>query len=126
MLREHINNLENKIDTKSNNLKNSNRYKHYFLADGIYNSEKNFTFLKQRGYIPIMNNNKRNSHKEPIEMISKEKLIYNKRIIVENLFAKLKQYRRIGLLYEKKMSIYNSFLHLGLSLILFKKLQNPQ
>lgn len=120
MLREHVDNL--KIDLKTSKLKNSNRYKQYFLADGIYNSPKNVNFLKERGFIPIMSPNKRNSHTEPIQLTNKEKAIYKKRTIVENMFAKLKQYRRIGTLYEKRISIYTSLVHLSLLHSLFKKL----
>ena len=120
MLRGHFETL--KIDTKSKHLKNNNRYKPYFLADGIYNSTKNIIFLKEKGYIPILAPNKRNSHKEPTPLTVEEKKIYKKRIIVENLFAKLKQYKRINNLYDKNINTYISLVYLSLSLILFKKL----
>lgn len=120
MLREHFDTL--KINTKSKHLKNNNRYKPYFLADGIYNSTKNINFLKEKGYIPVLAPNKRNSHKEPTPLTNKEEKIYKKRIIVENLFAKLKQYKRVNNLYDKNINTYISLVYLSLSLILFKKL----
>jgi len=46
MLRRHFETL--KIDTKSKHLKNNNRYKPYFLADGIYNSTKNIIFFSKK------------------------------------------------------------------------------
>ena len=120
MLREHLTNL--KIDIKTKELKNNNRYKQYFLADGIYNSTKNINFLKEKGFIPILSPNKRNSHTEPVQLTNNEKIIYKKRIIVENAFAKLKQYKRINNLYEKRISVYTSLVYLSLSHTLFKKM----
>lgn len=120
MLREHFQNL--KIDLRTKKLQNNNRYKQYFLADGIYNSNININFLKEKGFIPIMAPNRRNSHTEPALLTAKEKIIYNKRMIVENLFAKLKQYRRISNLYEKNIGTFTSLVYLSLSHILFKKL----
>ena len=117
MLREHFDSL--KINLNLEKTKNSNRYKPYFLADGIYNSSKNINFLKDKGFTPIIASN---SHTEPLPMTNKEKIIYKKRIIIENYFANIKQFRRLAFLYDKTIKTYLSFVHLGSALLLFKKI----
>ena len=68
-LEETINNIQININT----LRNSkiNRYKQYLLADAGYCSNKNKSFLTNRGYNPIISYNKRNcKNKEIIKKIN--------------------------------------------------------
>ena len=120
LLREHF----QEIKSKTNSLKMSknNRYKPYFLADKGYDSKESTSLLKSHGYSVIIPKNKKNAEEEPSKMTPKEKIIYNKRIIVENVFANLKQFRRVGRLYDKDLKIYVSNVHLALSKLLLNKI----
>lgn len=117
LLIEHFKN--GKVNTNSEKIKNNNRYKQYFLADAGYCSKDNRNFLIQKGYTPIIPINKRRSCKESPKMTKKEEIIYKKRIVIENLFSKLKHYKRINNLYDKSFLTYGNFVYLGLSLLIY-------
>jgi len=51
-------------------------------------------------------------------MSEKEKILYKKRIKIENVFAKLKQFRRISKIYDQNIKMYEEFVHLALSKLL--------
>ena len=111
-----------------NTLKNSkiNRYKQYFLADSIYHSKRNITFLKKRGYIPVIKYNKKNTKDKKIikanKFTKKEQKIYKKRIIIESAFSWLKNFPVICQNYQKTISSYNGLLKLASIIMLEKKL----
>ena len=64
-------------------------HKQYFLADKRYDSNKIIKMLNQKGYTPIIPQNKRNiKDKSKLRTLnSQEKKIYKKRIIVENYYS---------------------------------------
>lgn len=111
-----------------NTLKNSkiNRYKQYFLADSIYYSKRNITFLKKRGYIPVIKYNRKNTKDKKIikanKFTKKEQKIYKKRIIIESAFSWLKNFPVICQNYQKTISSYNGLLKLASIIMLEKKL----
>ena len=96
----------------------------YFLAD------KGYDFLKQRvremliknNLKPIIAFNKRNT--KDINKIKKlneiENKIYKKRIYVENMFSKIKNYRRLNVLYERNINSYTNLLYLAFYDIILK------
>ena len=103
------------IETNSYQYKNNNRYKQYFLGDKGYYSKNNKLILSEKGYKPIIGINNRNTkNPKKIKRLSpKEKIIYKKRIIVENFFAKIKKYPKLDKIYEKKIDNYFGLLLLG-------------
>lgn len=117
----------NKIPIELNTLRNSkvNRYKQYFLADTGYSSESNKSFLRKKGYVPIIAYNKRNC-KDP-KIIEKNKLngkdseIYKKRYIIEPSYSWIKNFPVINQNYQKTISSYHGLLLLTTSLIVFKR-----
>jgi hypothetical protein len=114
-----IKNLSNMyINTKSYLLKNNNRYKQFFLADSIYDTENIRDKLKQLGYISIIDYNIRNT-KDPIKLekkklTKKEKKIYKKRIYIEHTNLIKKQNRRLLNRFDKSLSSFTSFIFLAI------------
>ena len=93
----------------------------YFLADKGYDGRELRNKIEGLGYIPIIDYNNRNT-KDPLKikkLNKKEKEIYNQRIRVENLFAKIKMhFNRLNLVNEKKIINYEGFLFLALCFII--------
>lgn len=66
-------------------------------------------------YIPIIAQNKRNI-KDPTKIIklnNKEKKLYNKRLVIERTFNRLKYDRKLCLRYEAKIENFIGFVYLG-------------
>lgn len=118
----------NKLPPHLNTLKNSkiNRYRQYFLADAGYDTKKNKQFLRNKGYIPIIRYNKKNTKNETIiaanELKGVEKKIYKNRRTIESSFAWLKNYPVINQNYQKTVSSYNGLFSLACSLIISKRI----
>lgn len=124
LLNNVLNNLN--IDTQPLKYKNANKYKQYFLADGGYDSSSNITLLKNKGYIPIIAHNKRNT--KNINKIKKfttqDKKIYKKRIIVENYFSWIKKSPKLMFCSERNPSNYLQLLLIKTSILIFNRFLN--
>lgn len=92
----------------------------YILADKGYDSEKIRNMCTMMNCTPIIDYNRRNTvNKKKLKMLTtKEKVIYKKRIIVENSFSLLKKFRRVQLVYDSKISTFTAFVKLAYGLIL--------
>jgi len=112
------------IDCKTKKYQNHNRYKQYILADSGYDSKNNHSLLKNKGYTPIIIQNKRNiKNKKLIRKFNvKQKKIYNKRIIVENYHSWLKKFSKIKSLHERKIESYMGLLFLSISIIINRRI----
>lgn len=122
LIDETLDSVKVKLNTKK--YKNHNRYKQYFLADAGYCSIGIRNRLMKRGYIPVIAHNKRNTKKtESIKKFNKrEKEIYKKRIVVENLFSWVKKAPKIKHFYEKTVASYKGLLLLRFSMIIFNRI----
>lgn len=109
-------------DPKSLKYKNNNRYKQYFLADADYDSRAIREELTSRGYKVFIPKNKRGTKIASKVSTKEEKRIYKKRMIVENMFSRIKQYRRLNNIYEKNVGSYKSYLYFTLSKIITTKM----
>lgn len=109
-------------DPKSLKYKNNNRYKQYFLADAGYDSRAIREELTSRGYKVFIPKNKRGTKIASKVSTKEEKRIYKKRMIVENMFSRIKQYRRLNNIYEKNVGSYKSYLYFTLSKIITTKM----
>jgi hypothetical protein len=111
-----------------NTLKNSkiNRYKQYFLGDPGYDTKKNKQFLVNKGYIPVIKYNKRNTRNKKIiannELKGKKKLIYKNRRTIESFFSWVKNYPVINQNYQKTIKSYDGLFSLACSLIISKRI----
>lgn len=112
---DNLNNLY--INTQANDLKNSNKHKQYLLADKGYDSYKVRNEVNSKGYIPIIDYNKRNT-KDPKKikyLTKKEKKIYKKRSNIERLFSLLKgSNKRLIVRLEKKFITFKSIILIAL------------
>jgi transposase len=106
--KENINKTLIKINTKK--YMNNNKFKQILLADKGYTSKQLKEDLNKEGYIIIVPP-KKNS-KNIFEI--KDKIIYKKRMKIEQIFSRLKQSRRIDTRYERKTINYISFVYASL------------
>lgn len=102
----------------------NNKTKRYMLADSIYDTRNIKEKIKLLGITPVIYPNKRNTKKpERLRKLrSCEKKIYKKRIIVENFFCRCYKNRRLSKQYEKNINTYMSFLYMGLTKLLVKRM----
>ena len=118
----------NEIPVNLNTLRNSkiNRYKQNFIADAGYCSQKNRSFLRNKGYHPIIRYNKRkNKNKKEIKknmLNKKEEKIYKTRFIIESFFSWIKNYPVINQNYQKTIKSYEGLFSLASSIIISKKI----
>jgi transposase len=123
-LEESINNIPVELNT----LRNSkvNRYKQHLLADTGYDSEANRTFLKEKGYVPIIAYNRRNckdnlkSQKRKLKEDELKK--FKKRFIAESFFSWIKNYPVLNQNYQKKISSHMGLLFLAASVLISKRI----
>ena len=99
-------------------LKN-NKHKKYFMADKGYDSKNIKTEMTKMGYVNVIPQNKRGI-KDPqkIRSFKKDKIKYRKRIKVENMFNKLKTFRRLSIRYDKNENTFMGFIWLALIFII--------
>jgi len=107
---------------------NNKKYKRYFLADSIYDSNKIKFKLGELNIKPIIPPNIKNT-KDPIkiknkQLSNKDKIIYKKRIRVENAFCYLQKNRRCQIIYDKYIETFLSYICLGFSKRLIKLLNS--
>lgn len=84
----------------------------YVLADRGYDSDKFIEEIRATGAVPVIP--PRRNRKELREY---DRELYKERNLVERLFQKLKNFRRIATRYERLKRNYQSMLHLVASLI---------
>jgi len=119
-INKHFNNLF--ITPNTSNIKN-NKYKQYLLGDKGYDSKDFRTKLQTLGYKPIIDYNNRNT-KNPLlkkQLTKQEKVIYKKRMIVENTFSWLKMNKRLLFRVDKFTYIFNNFIFAALVKMIFNK-----
>ena len=85
----------------------------YFIADKAYDSETIRNRLKQDNISPVIP--KRRNAKQPD--VAFDHYLYKLRHLVENTFARLKQFRSIATRYEKLARNYKSMLYLACTMI---------
>ena len=87
------------------------------IADRAYHAEKIRKQLKEKGIQAVIP-----KKKNTIDKINEEfdNYLYKIRHLIENLFARLKQFRSIATRYEKKKSNFSSMIYLGCSFIWVK------
>lgn len=106
----------NEMYTKpqANKYSKSNRHKQHFLADKGYDSAEIRTTLKNEGYDTIIAYNKRNTKdvSKLKKLTAKEKVIYKKRIKVENYYSWIKQYPKLMFVFTRNMKNFEQLLYL--------------
>lgn len=103
--------------------KNKN-IKPLFLADKGYCSKKVRNLLTKSNYVPIIAHNRRNTKnkKKIIHLPEHQKKVYTKRIVIENFFSWIKNYRRITMYSEKTLHSFEGFMLLASSVVMSNKI----
>lgn len=84
-----------------------------FLADKAYDAEARvLDILKEAGIEAVIP--PKSNRKTPREY---DKTLYKERALIENFFAKLKQYRAIATRYDKRATSFLGAIHLAASVI---------
>jgi len=96
------------------------------LADKIYDTINVRKKIVELNINPIIASNIKNT-KDPEKLKMKhlsdhQKIIYKKRIIVENTFSWLFKNRRLSRRYDKNVSSYMGFLYMGFMKIILKRM----
>lgn len=114
------------IDCNTKKYQFNNRYKQYFLADSGYDSKNNYKLLINKGYTPIIIQNKKNIKDQSLirKLNTKQKEIYKKRIIIENYHSWIKKFSKIRSLYERNIKSYKGLLLLCASIIINRRINN--
>lgn len=112
------------IDCNTKKYQNHNRFKQYFLADSGYDSKANHELLIEKGYTPIIIQNRRNikDKKKLRKLNPKQKKIYKKRTIVENYHSWIKKFPKIKCLYERNIDSYRGLVLLGIAIIINRRI----
>jgi len=85
------------------------------LMDKAYEDNETRETIEKLGYIPIVP--PKINRKNPWEY---DKEMYKKRNVVERLFRKVKEFRRVFTRYDKLDSVFLGFVYLGLTCIMIK------
>ncbi len=123
---DHLENML--IEPNLRKIKKYVKCKPYLLADSAYDGVKLRETYGNKGYIPIIPFNNRNT-KDPRKkkyLTNEENKIYKKRTIVENSFCWVKKYRRIKEMNERSILAYKSFLFLSLLEIIFRRIKQSK
>ena len=123
IVEDHFNNLF--VDNQSYLYKNANRYKHYLLADKMYDTKEVRKIAETNSITCIIDYNVRNT-KDPakIKKFTKaQEEIYKKRIGIENLNSWIKKNKRLRMVEEKTKKAFESFIYLSLIKIIVKRIQ---
>lgn len=85
----------------------------YFLADKAYSAKKRVFDILDKSNVEAVIPPKSN-HKKPREY---DKELYKVRHLIENFFAKLKQYRAIATRYDKRASSFLGAIYLAAAVV---------
>ena len=112
------------INTNTKKYQGINKYKQYFLADKGYDTNNIRKLLKEKGYTPIIDHNRRNTKdiNKIKKLTKKEKYHYKKRLKVENFFAWLTSYPKMNMIVEKTIESFEGLVFLFSGLILINRI----
>ena len=81
---------------------------HSLAADGAYDSKAIRSFLSQRGTTPVIPNNPTRKHPHAFDAHA-----YKRRNLIERMFCRLKDFRRVATRYDKLAVNYSATVHLA-------------
>ena len=87
----------------------------FVIMDKGYDGDSNRAYVNQLGGVPVIAINSRRSQKPPFDQH-----LYKERHRIENLFARLKSFKRIATRYEKLLLTFSSMLTLASILVWLK------
>ena len=110
----NINDSKILLDHLNNSIINKLSIRCHFMADKGYHTKEIINTLNERGFIPLIAQNKRNIKNENLinKMNDDDKEIYKNRSIIERLNAKIKNNKKLQLRYEKDICNYEGLYYL--------------
>lgn len=107
------------IDKKLND-----KNKKFMLADSIYDVNEVKNLLLCEGYKYIINPNRKNTkYQKILNLTTKQKEMYSKRIKIEHTNSILKSYRRLNCRYDKNLDTFYGSLWFALIGIIIRKIK---
>lgn len=104
---------------KNDKFLKNNKNKKYFMADKGYDSKDIKLKMSNMGYINVIPQNKRGiKNTNKLVSFKQHKIKYRKRIKVENMFSKLKTFRRLSIRYDKYEKTFMGFIWMALIFII--------
>ena len=82
----------------------------YFLADSGYDAEELINKIKDKGYYPIIAENKRRNENNKRFMTDEEHLIYKNRTSIEHINKTIKDHRRLNCRYDRNIEQFEGSL----------------
>lgn len=112
------------INCNTRKYSKNNKYKQYLMADTGYDSKKNLTLLKRKGYTHLIKQNRRNIKDKKLlrRFNEKQRTIYKKRNIVENYHAWIKKFPKVKSLYERNVNYYRGLLLIAIGIIISRRI----
>ena len=94
------------------------------MGDSGYDNKEILEILKQKGYTPIIKQNRRNIKNEKLlrPFNKTQSKIYKKRIKIENYHSWIKKFTKISSLHERNIDNYMGLLYLGISVIIQRRI----
>lgn len=77
-------------------------------ADTAYDSDAIRRFLIERGTLPVIPNNPTRKRRHPFDALA-----YKRRNLIERMFCRLKDFRRVATRYDKLAANYAAAVHLA-------------
>lgn len=116
------------VDTLTEKYKNNNKFKQYLSADKAYDTKEVKKMISNKGYHPIIAQNKRKiTDEEKITHLSPlEKEHYTLRTFNEHTFSWISQYAIISAQYEKTIESYAGLYMFISSYITFVKIKKAE
>ena len=113
--------VEDTVHAISCPLTQDNRRTIHIVGDKAYNTKNIRAFLNARRMRQVVDNKK---NAAPVRLTANDKKKLRKRHTVENLFCRLKQFKRVRHRMDRLASVYEAEIHAALCVMLLKQMQN--
>lgn len=93
------------------------KYKKYYCADGAYYTKRILKYLNEKGFIVIINRNKKNTKNvkklKKLKMSKHDRCIYNKRFVIEDTNCNIKSFKLVQTRMDRKIESFNNTLFIS-------------
>lgn len=94
------------------------KFKKYYVADSGYYTEQILNYLKENGFTSVIKGNKKNTKDEnklkKFKMTKYQQYIYNKRFIIEDTNANIKNFKLVQTRMDRKCESFENTLFISL------------
>jgi transposase len=114
--------VEDTVNAVSCHLTHDKRRTSHVVGDKAYSSQAILSFLCAKRMRRIAESKKNSKHKIKLTASDKRKL--RQRHVVENLFCRLKQFKRVRHRMDRLVSAYEAGVHVAMCIMLLSKIQD--